>query len=262
MSTAIPKTPGLVTMRYVVASVLNRANDYTMKSYLRLLQIGIELFSEELSMYHINAGLEVVYLHMSTAKTCVLPSDYVKYNKVGIPIQGKLRVITHDDSILLPRVWDDGDQSAIGNYYGAAIGALDTSNIIFFSDHYRNGAFVGGLYGMPGGIDIAGFRVDREENLLVFSGSTPRSEVVMEYFSSGLKSDGSSLIPRECVPALRTGILWLKDENDPRVAYNAKERLKREHEEAIEALRSFSNSFTADEYLSMVRSTTHQSIKR
>jgi hypothetical protein len=261
MSTAVPKSAGLVTIRYVVMSMLNRLQDYSMKSYLRYLQIAIEGFSEELSLYHVNAGMEVVYLRMSVAKTCQLPSDYVKWNKIGYPIGGKLKVITHNESILLPRVFDDtGD--AIGNYYGAAIGASDLSNAVFFSDHYHNGAFIGGLYGLPGGIDVAGFRIDREYNQIVFSGSTPRSEIVMEYVSNGLKSDGSSLIPREVVPALRTYVLWQKDEPDPRIACNAKERLKTEHEEAVAALRSFQLSFTADEYLQMVRSGIHQAPKR
>jgi hypothetical protein len=77
-----------------------------------------------------------------------------------------------------------------------------------------------------------------------------------------MKADGSSFIPREVVPALRTYVLWQKDENDPRIAYNAKERLKREHEEAVEALRSFKNAFTADEFLRMIYSSARQSPKR
>ena len=170
-------------------------------------------------------------------------------------------VITKKDSILLPRVFDDTGEE-IGNYYGAAIGAADVANIIYFQDHWKNGVFVGGLYGLPGAIDDAYFREDRENRQFVFSGSTPRSEIVLEYVSTGLKPDGSSLIPRICVPALRTYVLWQKDENDQRIAYNAKERLKTEHEEAIEALRSHENAFTKDEYLRMVYSTTYQAPRR
>jgi len=261
MSTISPKSAGLVTIRYVVASVLNRMNDYSMKQYLRLTQIAIEGFSESLSMYHIGAGSDVVYLHMSVAKTAPLPADYVNWIKVGYPIEGKLKVISNDNNILLPRTFDDTGEY-VGPVYGEVIGADDLSNIVFFSEHWRNGQFVGGLYGLPGGIDTAGFRVDMENRQLVFSGSTPRSEIVLEYTTSGLKTDGSSLIPREVIPALRTYVLWQKDENDPRVAYNAKERLKRNHEEEIEALRSFSNAFTKDEYLAMIYSTSHQAPKR
>lgn len=251
----------MVTIRYVVMSVLNRLGDYSMKQYLRFTQIGIECFSEDLSPFHIGAGLQVIYGHMSTAKTLPLPSDYIQWQVIGYPIGGKLRVITHDKRILLPRIFDDTGE-AVGNYYGAAIGSDIISNAIFFSDHYRNGRFVGGLYGLPGGIDEASFRIDMENRQIVFSGETPRSEVVMEYFSTGLKSDGSSLIPRNTVASLRAYILWQKDENDPRIPNTTKARLKRNYEEEIEALRSFENSFTKDEYLSMIYSTSYQGPKR
>ena len=268
MSVISPKLPALVSTRYVVMSVLNRLQDYSMRSYLRLTQICIEGIIE-LNLFHTNEGIEVVYLHMSSAKTCQLPADFIDYRKIGFPINGKLRVITKHDNLLLPRTFYG---SVIDGVFtpdsGEVVGNADegndigTTSGIYFYPHYRDGAYVGGLYGLPGGIDTAYYRIDKENRQIVFSGSTTRSEIVLEYISSGLKQDGSSLIPRECVAALRTYILWMKDENDPRVAYNAKERLKREHEETIEALRSFENAFTKDEYLRMIYSTTHQSVKR
>lgn len=230
-----------------------------MKQYMRFTQIAIEGFSEELSLFHLDAGSEVVYLHMSVAKTCALPSDYVDYLKIGYPINGSLKVITRNDNILLPRVFDD-DGTAIGNTT-----INDTTvpfGAVYFQDHWRNGSFVGGLYGLPGGIDVAGFRVDRENRQLVFSGETPRSEIILEYISSGLKLGGGSLIPRECVAALRTYVLWKKDENDPRISLNAKLRLEDQHEKEIAALRSFQLSFTASEYLQMVYQSYTQSPKR
>ncbi len=263
MSTAIPKTAGLVTIRYIVASTLNRLGDYTMKQYMRMSQICIECFSEEMAIFHIGNTIEVIYTHMSTAKIVTLPSDYIQWRKVGYPSEGKLKVITHDNNILLPRVFDDTGE-AIGNYYGAAIGASNLTNAVFFTDHWKNGQFIGGLFGLPGGIDECSFRVDEESSprQMVFFGSTPRSEVVIEYLGTGLKPAGGSLIPRECVAPLRNYILWQMVENDSRVAYNAKERAKRQYEESIEALRSFKLSFTASEYLQMLYSSYRQSPKR
>ena len=101
-----------------------------------------------------------------------------------------------------------------------------------------------------------------ENRQIIFSGETPRSEIVLEYISTGLLPDGSSLIPREVVAPLRAYILWHSVENDPRVAYNERERRKREFNESVEALRSFTNAFSADEYRRMVYQTTHQSPKR
>lgn len=259
MSTLIPKTPGLVTIRYVIMSVLNRLQDYTLKKYKFLTQLAIEGFGEEFALYHTGIGAEVVYLHMSVAKTVNLPADFIDWTKLGYPINGKLRVITNNNNILLPRVFDDtGD--TVGNM--DADDSEGISNALFFSDHFRNGAFVGGLYGIPGGIDTAYFRFDMERRQIVFSGETPRSEIVLEYTSTGLKTNGSSLIPREVVAPLRNYVLWHMVESDPRVAYNERERRKREFNESVEALRSFENSFTKDEYLRMCYSTYRQSPQR
>jgi hypothetical protein len=256
MSVVDPKIAGLVTIRQVIMSVLNRLSTYDLKSYKRLVQIAIEGYTE-LALWHINS-LEVVYLHMSAAKTVNLPSDFISYTKIGIPINGKLKVLTNKEQILLPRLFDTGE--AVGNTDGDDTEGI--SNAIFFSDHFRGGAFIGGLFGLPGSIDSAYYRVDYENRQIVFSGETPRSEIVLEYVSSGLRANGSSLIPRETVPALRNYVLWQMVENDFRIAYNEKERRKREYEESVEALRSFVNSFTADEYKRMVYSTARQTPKR
>jgi hypothetical protein len=160
---------------------------------------------------------------------------------------------------LLPRTFE-GTGDPVGNTDSGDTAGI--SNALFFTDHFRNGVFVGGLFGLPGGVDEAYYRIDMERRMIIFSGTVPRSEIVLEYISTGLKIEGGSLIPRECVAPLRNYILWQLEENDSRIAYNEKERRKREYEESIEALRSFQNSFTADEYRRMVWGTTGQSIKR
>ena len=356
MSINTPKTPGVVTIRYVVMSLLNRTQDYSLKKYKHLMQIAIEGYIEELAPFHLGASLETVYLKMSTAKTCALPTDYTNWNKIGFPVNGKLRVITRNDSILLPRTFSNTltqaaaqfvtdnaaaylvggvvvtssgvdiiltaetagvdftgattitnvlgdlagtvvnttasapgvkrvDTITLSGVYGSAsilcdavtkvvstdsgetVGNSTTteeglSNTIFFSDHFRNGVFVGGLFGLPGGIDSCYFRIDEEERQIVFSGETPRSEIVMEYFSSGLKSDGSSLIARNCVAPLRAYLMWQMAENDRRIPYNEKERKKDIFEEEISGLRSLENTFSKDDYLRMIYSTARQSPRR
>ena len=267
MSTAVPKTAGLVTIRYVVMSVLNRMQDYSMKNYKRLVQIAIEGFTE-LSLWHLNS-VEVVYLHMSTAKTVQLPSDYVDYNKIGIPINGQLRVITRKDCILLPRVFDDG--TPVGNT-DSATSDSSMAGAIFFDDHWRGGQFVGGLFGLPGGIDSAYYRIDRENRQIVFSGDVPRSEIVLEYVSSGVKESGGTMIPREAVPALRTYVEWsmiamdmtgfMTGRAQQKATMGEIQRRKQEHEEAVAMLRSFQNSFNADEYKRAVFGTYMQAPKR
>jgi hypothetical protein len=271
MSTTEPRTTGLVTPRYIVMSVLNRLGQYDMKSYKRLLQICLEGFME-LNLWHLGAGSDVVYLHMSLAKTVDLPSDYVDWLRIGFPVNGKLRAITNNDNILLPRVFDD-TQEPVGNTTTTEnTNAL--SNAIFFSDHWRGGQYIGGLFGLPGGIDRAYFRFDMNKSprQIVFSGTTPRSEIILEYQTTGLRTDGTSLIPREAVPALRTYVEWqmiamdmtgfMTGRAQQKAAMGEIARRKQEHEEAVAMLRSFQNSFTKEEYLHAVYSTYRQTPKR
>jgi len=255
MSLDVPKTPGLVTIRYIVMSILNRMEDYTMRKYKRLVQIAIEGFGE-LSLWHLNT-LEVVYLRMDAAKAVDLPDDFVDYTKIGIPINGKLKVLTKHNNILLPRLFEDG--APVGNT--DADDTVDAASLVFFSDHFRGGQYVGGLYGMPGGVDDAYYRIDRENRKIVFSGTVDRSEIVLEYISTGVKTEEGSLVPREAVPAIRTYVLWQMIEHDTRIALSEKERRKRNHEEEIEAMRSF-QGFTIDEYKRMLWSTYRQTAKR
>lgn len=254
MSLAEPKVLGTTTINYVVMSLLNRIKDYSMRHRSFLEQIVIEGFTE-LNLWHLD-NIEVVYLRMSEAKTVDVPADFVDWLKVGIPMGGKLRVLTKHDKILLPRTFSDGE--TVGNTDDSA----GVQDYMYFTDHYRNGQFVAGLYGLPGGIDQAYYRFDRENRTFVFSGSLPRAEIVLEYISSGVKLQGTTVIPREVVPALRAYAHWHLIENDPKVSVTEKERKKEQYEEQLAALNFFQSAFTADEYRRHVYKHTKQTVKR
>lgn len=115
---------------------------------------------------------------------------------------------------------------------------------------------------MSGGVDDAYYRFDREMGTIVFTGSVTRSQIVLEYISSGVKAIGSTMIPIECEPALRTYVLWQRIEYDTRTPLSEKQRRKNDHEEEIEALRSFQSIFTREEYKRMLAKTYRQTPKR
>jgi hypothetical protein len=220
------------------------------------MQIAISGY-KVLNLWHLD-NIEVVYLEMNTAKVVTLPTDFVDWLKIGIPINGKLRVLTNHKQILLPRTFSDG--TPVGNT--DADDTVDAASLVYFSDHFRGGQFVGGLFGMSGGVDDAYYRFDREMGTIVFTGSVTRSQVVLEYISSGVKATGSTMIPIECEPALRTYVLWQRIEYDTRTSLNEKQRRKVDHEEEIEALRTFQSVFTCEEYRRMLYKTYRQTPKR
>jgi hypothetical protein len=255
MSTDNPKTLGTTTINYVVMSILNRLKDYSMRHYSFLEQILIEGYGD-LNLWHLD-NIEVVYLRMSEAKTVDIPADFVDWLKIGIPMSGKLRVLTNNNSILFPRTFADG--APVGNTDDSTSGISEN---IYFTDHYRDGQYVGGLYGMPGAADQAFYRFDREKRTIIFSGNIPRAEIVLEYISTGIKLQGTTIIPREAVPALRAYGLWQLIEDDPKVSPTQKERKKEQYEEQVHALDYFQSAFTADEYRRHVYKHSRQSTKR
>lgn len=254
MSFESKKTKGTTTISAVVASVLNRLRDYSMRNWSFFEQVVIEGYTE-LNLWHLN-NIEVVYLRMSEAKAVSLPCDFVDWTKIGIPINGKLRVITNHKQILLPRTFEDGE--TVGN---TDSGEKSDVNI-YFIDHVRSDQYQGGLYGVPGGVDQVYYRFDRERRQIVFSGSAPRSEIVLEYISSGVNLEGGTVIPIEAVPALRAYALWQNVENDSKTPMGEKMRKKQQWEEEVEKVRFFQSAFTKDEYLRNAYKYARQSPKR
>jgi len=254
MSNTAPAIQGIVSVNYVTNSILNRMRDYSYRHFMYIAQLVIEGYTQ-LALWHLDT-VEVVYLRMSAAKTVDLPNDYVDYVKIGIPINGKLRVLTHKENVLLPRTFSDG----------AEVGNADDENAdggaIFFTDHFREKQFVAGLYGLPGGLDNAYYRIDREERKIVFSGTIERGEVVLEYVSSGIKLSGQTNIPREAVPALQTYVWWQMAEFDSKIGAGETERRKTNYLEEEHKLSLFQSMFTKDEYKRHVWKSTKQTIKR
>jgi hypothetical protein len=241
-----------------VISTLNRVKDYTMRDYYHLMQLAIEGYTE-LNLWHLD-NIEVVYINVDpTSKVVSLPADFVDWLKVGIPSNGKLKVIHRHDKILLPRTSTDG----LENFSNTdANDTTDASSLVYFSDHIRCGQFVGGLYGMSGGISEASYRFDRERRTFAFTGTITDNYIVLEYISSGVNLTGSTTIPREAEPAVRTYILWQMVENDPRISQAEKVRREDNYDKAVAMLRDFQDIFTAEEYRQMLFSTSRQTPKR
>lgn len=258
MSILAPKIAGVVSLRKVVMSYLNRIEDYSMRHYYRMMQIAIEGYTE-LNLWHLD-NIEVVYLNVDpTSKIASLPSDYVDWLKVGIPVGGKLKVLKRHDKILLPRTSTDGLETFSN---ADANDTTDAASLVYFSDHIRCGQFVGGLFGMSGGVSDASYRFDRERRTFAFTDTITDNYIVLEYISSGVNLTGSTTIPREAEPALRTYLLWQAVENDPRISQAEKARREDNYDKAVAMLRDFQDIFTAEEYRQMLWGSSRQTPKR
>jgi hypothetical protein len=253
-------TNALVSLDYVVNSVFNKLGRYTQRHYDQYLQFAIEGFGE-LNMFHIS-NIRVAHLQMNDAKIVSLPPDFIDYTKVAVCINGRLWTLSLNENMCLPRAEVCGEpiREVVHGVPGETF--IIPGDGYYFADHYYNGRFIAGLYGLGGGFNIAYFRLDTERRNIVFSGSIPNDEVVLEYISTGIDKNNQTLIPRQAVKALQNYILWQRIENDDKYTLAEKQRKETLFDQAVYQLTSFDQKITKEEYLDMTYKHNKQSTKR
>jgi hypothetical protein len=94
----------------------------------------------------------------------------------------------------------------------------------YFAMHFRNGQYVGEMYGLGGGFNAAYFRIDWERRQIAFDSEVPSDEIILEYKSSGIDPSGGTIVPRKTVAALIAYIHWQRIENNDKIAESKKAR--------------------------------------
>lgn len=252
-------TSGLVTLRYVVSSALNRIG-LDVKFTEKLMQIAIEGFTE-MNMF-ITKTFKVSTIDVNpNTNLAQLPSDYIDFLRIAITINGKLYTLTRNEQLILPRTDDCGSETNLNprvqntDLYNSQEDIVDVEADVLLS-------LIAHHYGTSGGANCAYYRIDEERRLIVFQGRVPNNQFILEYISSGVSVDTETLIPRECVPALRDYVIWQSIENDTRVPMNEKERKKAQYEKSIDYLVAFQNSFSVETYRDIIYETSRQTPKR
>lgn len=254
------KTSGVVTLNYVVANLKNRLKSYGMTDHLYLLQLVIDAYTK-LNLITLD-HVETVYLDMDERNVVVLPDDYLDYVKIGVSLCGRIWTLTLNENIVTPKGEACGlpiDKVAAGccdrfpnEFPLPAFGYV-------WAPFYWNGTYYPELYSWGGGFNTGYYKIDRQERLLIITG-VPRTQIVMEYKSTGIKPGGGTLIPRQAVDCLVYYVMWQQTEFGL-IAGNP-QRWKDLYEEEDTLLMNLEYSHTADEYLDAFYSSWRQGPKR
>jgi hypothetical protein len=258
-------TSGFVNLDYVVKNALMDMNDFSMENYKRFLQWAVRGFTD-LNLY-ILENIKVEYLPLSSAKTAPLPSDFIDYTKIGMEINGEVWTFTMNPDMNLPRKVDECGETLPTNTQTLDDKVVGQRSLVpnfgyYFAMHFRNGQYVGEMYGLGGGFNNAYFRIDHQRNQIVFDSEVPVNEIILEYKSTGISANGSTIIPRKVVPALIAYIHWQRIENNDKFAESKKERKRQQYIDEYEKLHHFENMFTMDEYLDATYKVVNASIRR
>lgn len=267
MANDIPKQAGVKPLLYIPQLVSMDLNDPTTTHHMRYLQWAILGF-KDLQMFAIN-NVKVVYCPIKSNKTIDLPMDYLKYTKIGLCMgDGNCsRVITLglNDTLCLSREHDDcGDD--IVNAIAATVSEdelVGYYNTYYpFVEHWHNGQYIAGIYGLGGGFHKHYYREDKERNTIQFDSDVPGGVIVLEYISTGIDSSGNTLIPVAAVQTLRAYTHYERVLNKKGSAKWEIEYRQGRFTSELKLLQSFDSRMTMDEYIDLFRFNIHQLPKR
>ena len=252
----------LVTLDNVVRNVMVDLGEQSLNKYQTYLQWAIRGFRE--LKLHNSSYAKIAYLPISNSKSVDLPIDYLKYTKIGVCINDRVVLLGLDDTLCVNHKKDD-----CGNPLELALNPATTQDTIlglnygyYFFDHYRNGQFVGGLYGLGGGDSSLGYyRINEEKNQIQLTSQVPSTEIILEYISDGSDTTGTATVPKYAVEAL---IQWVHWQRLRRMSNKTRESeiARRDYIIEFDKLKHFKLMFTAAEYLQMLRSNIHSAPKR
>lgn len=242
-------TAGFVNLDTCVRSVMSDLNDFSFHNYRPLLNLAAEGFTE-LNLFAVD-NIKSVILPINENFTVDLPKDYIDYLKVGIFINGKVWTLGYNKDIALPR-----DVNECGLTIPSIINCSDNDTKInfpswgfYFSNHFRNGQYVGELYGFGGGFNFSYYRIDREKRQIVLTDTIAKGTIILEYQSSGVSAEGATVIPKQAMRAVKEYIHWKRLEYDDKVPLSTKQRREEQYYIQFEMLRTLENMFTLEEYL-------------
>jgi len=259
-------TPGVVSLEYIVHRVLMDREDNSMRYYKKYLQYAIDAY-QELNLYSVET-IRVAYLPVNqNTKQADLPADYLFYTKIGYNRKGVAHTLTLNEDLMLVRKTDDCGNGINENNLDCGR-KKDGENLLpyngyYYTPHYRNGQFVGELYGGRGNTNNVGYyRIDKQKRKIAFNSEISLDEVILEYKSSGVSADGATVVPREYARTLISYVHWQLNEYKDKVSMSEKNRLRQRYIDEEKKVRRLNLGFTVEEYLDIARGSLKQTPKR
>lgn len=250
---------------YIVHSVMADLKETDTKNFPYYLKWALDGY-RELNLFSLPC-IKTVCLPVSNILTIDLPDDYVKYTAIGIRLKNHIFLLGRNDDMLLRR--DDDCEVPIETVvqkpdHFAGIFPY----YYFFSGVFRNGQYVGEQYAQGGGWSRKGYyKIDEEMHRIQFSGMIPKTEIILEYKSTGLSCDGSVEVPNQAISALNAFVHWQRVEHDESLKglrnygmqVDRKERLWKIE---FNKLKHYNLMFTVQEFLDAKWRTIKQTPKR
>ncbi len=153
---------------------------------------------------------KIIELDIDSNDTAPLPIDYVNYMRIALCTNGRLISLGQNPNICLNQTYDECG-NAISSQTNTNSNNLGTFGILgrpLIADNFRNGEFVGRLFGIGGeGNSIGEFRIDKTNAQIQFSGLLQTSSIILEYMSDVNVQNGDFEVHPFAIDALK---MWIR----------------------------------------------------
>jgi len=248
---------------YCVAQVMADRGENDTAIYEKYLSFANKAF-RKMNLYTLPT-IKTETLVVDELNRAWLPDDYVNYLAIGVIVGDHIVTLTLDSKLKFnlgdckPDAMTDIVQqvgtnpNALGIYgYG-----------YYFGQMWRDGQFVGEMYGIGGGYNSNGYyRLNEGEGFIQLGSVVAGQEIVLEYKATGYGCDGNVSIPYGAIDAIVSFIHWQIVEFDRAEPMNNKIRKKQLHDQDYIAARAFFNRTHISEFLDAKYRTGKQTPKR
>jgi len=195
----------------IVKEYLIETGDTQLNRYSRFYQHAVSGLRE----FNMDSSgvIKVVELAIRANDTVDLPLDYMQYTKIGlIGEDGNVYALGKNNNLALNQSFDECGAPAAARGANRTNPTLSSlTNGIYFGDNgmsYRNGEFMGRIFGIQGGINPYGeYRIDRANNVILLS----RLFVQNFINSPDLVNEGDTIIQRDAVRPTSIVLEYLAD---------------------------------------------------
>lgn len=204
------------TLAYVAQSCLADINETEGMRFMQFLKWSIDGY-RKLNLSSLLPNIKSVMLDVDeSTNTAKLPIDYISYTKIGLCIKGHVLNFAMDDDLCLKNETldvcpcnDEQTTAYIQNFAGGGFATgLDSGDTWFYPyfQHYHNGQFTAGYYGVGAGRRNGGFRINNATNTIQFDSCVTADKILLEYRSSGLDGTGNAIVPQNALLALQSWV--------------------------------------------------------
>lgn len=243
-------------LSYAVRLVQNDLGEGTQERYQQYLQWAIDAYHE--LAYKVLKGVEVEYFKPNANGIAKLPPDYNDYTKVGVIVNGEVINLSLNNNMAKRGAENPYTERLCPEDVSAATTTMVQTGCqvhdlydgrTAYAGHWRNGMWVGEMYGYGGGYNEKGyFYIDKKRGIIQFQNVNLSSELIMEYTSDGKVSEGT-LVDIQAARVVQLYVHWMRIENVDTVPLSEKERKKNQFEKKLEDYKVSASLPTFQDYM-------------